>query len=224
MGESIRGGIFHSRGKKKKKKKNPKHPLSKFLSPLKPLDVYNIVFSAWSSSSCNYFIAKNRPSAELPAQPLPPPQSGIPADFVWHKLFPVSPHASRKCCCSHRAASKAANSCKSSDPIMTTVHAGHMMPYIYSPGHWSEESLVGKCAAGFPQEREQKRAGWWVGGVGSERGAEGKARPWEAEGQSGKCRERQSWRRTEPGEGNMGDGEFPWGVMGRDEWEGASVG
>lgn len=24
--------------------------------------------------------------------------------------------------------------------------------------------------------------------------------------------------------GNMGHGEFPWGVMGRDEWEGASAG
>lgn len=30
-----------------------------------------------------------------------------------------------------------------------------------------------------------------MGGVGSERGAEGKARPWEAEGQSGKPRERE---------------------------------
>lgn len=55
------------------------------------------------------------------------------------------------------------------------------------------------------------------GGVGSERGAEGKARPWESQGQSGKAREGWSWRRTEPEEWSMGGRELkePWGIRGK---------
>lgn len=81
---------------------------SKCLFPWKSLAIYNMVFSAQSSSSCNYWeaplVAKNSHCAGLLTQPLPLSKSGIPADFVWHGLFSVSPHASRKCLCSHRAA------------------------------------------------------------------------------------------------------------------------
>lgn len=72
----------------------------------------------------------------------------------------------------------------------------------------------------------QQRAGWQAGGVGSERGAEGKARPWESKGQSGKARERWGWRRTQTGEWNVGDGELkePWGIRSRHECEDASIG
>lgn len=76
--------------------------------PLKALSIYNMVFSAQSSSSCNYWdaplVAKNSHCAELLTQPLPLTKSGTSADFVWHGLFSVSPHASRKHLCSHRAA------------------------------------------------------------------------------------------------------------------------
>lgn len=58
-----------------------------------------------------------------------------------------------------------------------------------------------------------------MGGVGSERGAEGKARPWELQGQSGKAREGWRQRRTEPEEWNMGGGELKelWAIRSRDE-------
>lgn len=58
-----------------------------------------MVFSA-HSSSCNYWeaplVAMNSHCAELFTQPLPLSKSGIPADSVWHELFSVSSHASRK--------------------------------------------------------------------------------------------------------------------------------
>lgn len=79
--------------------------------------------------------------------------------------------------------------------------------------------MVGKCSAGFPPAEIAASPGWRVGGVGSERGAEGEARPWESQGQSGKAREGQRRRRTEPEECNMGGGELkePWGIRGRAE-------
>ena len=114
-----------------------------------------MVFSAQSTSSCNYWeasaVAKNSDCAELWTQPLPLSKSGIPADSVWHGLSSVSPRASRERLCSHRAA------LTSNEFVLEfRAHWNYHVPctwravLTYELGHPSEECVVGKRSAGFP--------------------------------------------------------------------------